>query len=265
MYARPTGRARQIRRVEVFVLPNQIIQSGAHPLLARSECAREWAVVSAPGPTRHQSPLQQRLLTLALVACSGGPPPYARQLAHAAPARDHCFAPLPGTRMSALIDFFKEKPLLLLLLAFGMAQNSPMGMLNAWYGFCTDHPILLCVLLYILYTMYKQSQPFPESGGRVQSIRTEEEWAKVKASERPFIVDFYATWCPPCRMAAPVFGELSLAHEGIDFYKVNVDEAKSIAVEVGISAMPTFKLFKKGVEVAEVKGFARARIEEMLK
>lgn len=167
--------------------------------------------------------------------------------------------------MSALVDFFKEKPLLLLLLAFGLARNSPTAMLGAWGSFCAEHPLLLCVLLYMMYTMYKQSQPFPESGGRVQTIRTEEEWAKAKAGERPFIVDFYATWCPPCRVAAPIFGELSLAHEGFDFYKVNVDEAKSIAAEVGISAMPTFKVFKKGVEVAEVRGFARARIEEMLK
>ncbi|KAJ4323301.1 hypothetical protein N0V94_001917 [Neodidymelliopsis sp. IMI 364377] len=71
------------------------------------------------------------------------------------------------------------------------------------------------------------------------------------------IADFYATWCPPCKTIAPIYNQLSTAHAvpgKFAFVKVNVDEAREIAAQYGIQAMPTFLLFKDGKQVEEVKG-----------
>ncbi|KAF2632906.1 thioredoxin-domain-containing protein [Macroventuria anomochaeta] len=71
------------------------------------------------------------------------------------------------------------------------------------------------------------------------------------------IADFYATWCPPCKQIAPIYNQLSTAHSAAGkfaFVKVNVDEAREIAAQYGIQAMPTFLLFKDGKQVEEVKG-----------
>lgn len=71
------------------------------------------------------------------------------------------------------------------------------------------------------------------------------------------IADFYATWCPPCKQIAPIYNQLSIAHaaEGkFAFVKVNVDEAREIAAQYGIQAMPTFLLFKNGKQIEEIKG-----------
>ena len=71
------------------------------------------------------------------------------------------------------------------------------------------------------------------------------------------IADFYATWCPPCKQIAPVYAQLSSTHASpskFAFVKVNVDEQREVAAQYGVSAMPTFMLFKDGKKVGEVKG-----------
>jgi thioredoxin 1 len=71
------------------------------------------------------------------------------------------------------------------------------------------------------------------------------------------VADFYATWCPPCKTIAPVYAQLSTTHAApgkIAFVKVNVDEQREIAAQYGITAMPTFLVFKEGKKVEEVKG-----------
>lgn len=71
------------------------------------------------------------------------------------------------------------------------------------------------------------------------------------------IADFYATWCPPCKQIAPIYNQLSTAHSAsgnFAFVKVNVDEAREIAAQYGIQAMPTFLLFKDGKQIEEIKG-----------
>ena len=57
------------------------------------------------------------------------------------------------------------------------------------------------------------------------------------------IVDFYATWCPPCVTATPIFAKMSNDFPQVTFLKVDVDMNKEIAQAEGIEAMPTFKLF----------------------
>lgn len=65
------------------------------------------------------------------------------------------------------------------------------------------------------------------------------------------VVDFFATWCPPCKMLAPVLEEL----KNIDVFKVNVDESPELAKEYRIEFVPTLIIFKDKVEVARNSGF----------
>jgi thioredoxin 1 len=71
------------------------------------------------------------------------------------------------------------------------------------------------------------------------------------------IADFYATWCPPCKQIAPIYAQLSATHSSpgkFAFVKVNVDEQREIAGQYGVTAMPTFMLFKGGKKVEDVRG-----------
>jgi thioredoxin 1 len=71
------------------------------------------------------------------------------------------------------------------------------------------------------------------------------------------IADFYATWCPPCKQIAPIYAQLSTAHTTpgkFAFVKINVDEQRELAGKYGVTAMPTFLVFKDGKKVGEVKG-----------
>ncbi|AWU73677.1 uncharacterized protein C5L36_0A02800 [Pichia kudriavzevii] len=67
-------------------------------------------------------------------------------------------------------------------------------------------------------------------------------------------VDFYATWCGPCKMIAPYVEKFSDIHTNINFFKVDVDELSDVAHEHGISAMPTFLVFKHGKVVDKIVG-----------
>lgn len=71
------------------------------------------------------------------------------------------------------------------------------------------------------------------------------------------IADFYATWCPPCKQIAPIYNQLSSTHATpgkFAFVKVNVDEQREVAGQYGVTAMPTFMLFKDGKKVEEIRG-----------
>ena len=73
---------------------------------------------------------------------------------------------------------------------------------------------------------------------------TDEFNTKVINSSTPVIVDFFADWCGPCRMLAPVIEELANEAEGYSVYKVNVDEMPEIAEKYDISSIPTLIGFK---------------------
>ena len=75
--------------------------------------------------------------------------------------------------------------------------------------------------------------------------------ADVLKSEVPVLVDFWAAWCGPCRMLAPIVEAVAAKYEGkIKVVKVNVDEAPGLATQFGIRSIPTIILFKGG-EAAE--------------
>ncbi|MDD6028454.1 MAG: thioredoxin [Bacteroidales bacterium] len=93
---------------------------------------------------------------------------------------------------------------------------------------------------------------------------TAENFESLKNGSLPLVVDFWATWCGPCRMVAPVIGKLAEEYDGrIVVGKCDVEECEDIAVEYGIRNVPTILFFKNGEVVDKLVGAAnRAKFLE---
>jgi thioredoxin 1 len=91
--------------------------------------------------------------------------------------------------------------------------------------------------------------------------------AMVLNAELPALVDFWAPWCGPCRMVAPIVSDLAREYEGqAVIAKVNTDESAGMASKLGIMGIPTLILFKDGKEVDRVVGYVpHATLEEKLR
>jgi thioredoxin 1 len=75
------------------------------------------------------------------------------------------------------------------------------------------------------------------------------------------MIDFYATWCPPCKAIAPRVAEFAKKYSNVRFYKVDVDEVSDVAQECNISAMPTFIFYKDGEVVDTIVGAIANQLE----
>ncbi|MCS7121577.1 MAG: thioredoxin [Archaeoglobaceae archaeon] len=96
------------------------------------------------------------------------------------------------------------------------------------------------------------------------------ELKKVVNGEELVVVDFYADWCMPCRYLSPILEKLEKEFKEVKFYKLNVDEEKDLAFELGISSIPTVLFFKKGKVVGGFIGAlpesaVRSEIKKVLK
>lgn len=87
--------------------------------------------------------------------------------------------------------------------------------------------------------------------------------AEVLGSDLPVVVDFFATWCGPCRMMAPVIEELAETYAGrVKIGKIDVDQNSDIAVRYGVMSIPTIILFKNGEIVQKSVGLQEKEVLE---
>lgn len=90
--------------------------------------------------------------------------------------------------------------------------------------------------------------------------------SEVLESDKPVLVDFFATWCGPCRMVSPIVDEIAVERaDTLKVVKVDVDEAPSVAAAYGVMSIPTLMVFKGGEPVnTQVGAVPKAKIEAML-
>ena len=93
---------------------------------------------------------------------------------------------------------------------------------------------------------------------------TNENFETLKSGSQPLVVDFWATWCGPCRMVAPIIAKLAEKYDGkITVGKCDVEENEDLAQEFGIRNIPTILFFKNGEVVDKLVGaVAEARLDE---
>ncbi len=90
---------------------------------------------------------------------------------------------------------------------------------------------------------------------------------EVLESDIPVLVDFWAPWCMPCYMVAPVVEEMAKEYQGrLKVCKVNVDEAHQTAANYGIMSIPTLSIFKSGKVIEQIVGaLPKSALEEKIK
>ena len=88
---------------------------------------------------------------------------------------------------------------------------------------------------------------------------------EVKNSDKPVLLDFYADWCGPCRMVAPILHEIAEERPDVIVGKINVDEEEDLAMQFGVYSIPTLVVMKNGEIVRQVSGARpKAQILAML-
>ncbi|KAG9396805.1 Thioredoxin [Carpediemonas membranifera] len=95
-------------------------------------------------------------------------------------------------------------------------------------------------------------------------IETLEEFQQLINGDKAVVVDFFAQWCPPCKMIGPKFEKMAEANPDVTCVKVDVDANQGAAAMAGIRAMPTFKAFKAGQQIGEVVGANEGAIRSLV-
>lgn len=108
------------------------------------------------------------------------------------------------------------------------------------------------------------TRSFHQSSRRlINQLASKDDFKSAVGSGVSF-VDFFATWCGPCRMVAPLLEKLEPEYPGIKFHKVDIEEVPELATEFEVSAVPTFILFKDGEPAKVLKGAVPAYIKHTL-
>ena len=99
----------------------------------------------------------------------------------------------------------------------------------------------------------------------IKHVKASEFNNEVLKSDKPVLVDFWATWCGPCKMLAPTVSEIADEYEGkVKVCKLDVDQAMDIAMSYGVASIPTLILFKDGEIVKKSVGVvSKTEIEAM--
>ena len=89
----------------------------------------------------------------------------------------------------------------------------------------------------------------------LKHVNEENFESEVLNSKTPILVDFFATWCGPCRMLEPVLEKISNSRAGFDIAKIDIDGARDLALKYGIEVVPTMIIFKDGKPLNRMEGF----------
>jgi len=96
--------------------------------------------------------------------------------------------------------------------------------------------------------------------GNVLELRDDNFEKEVLKSDKPVIVDFWATWCMPCKMIAPTIEEISNEYKGkYKIAKLNIDDAMDVATNLSVMNIPTLIFFNSGREIGRIVGAASKR------
>ena len=98
------------------------------------------------------------------------------------------------------------------------------------------------------------------------TVITEQNFAEIVAANKSLMIDFWATWCGPCRMLAPTVDAIASEYEGkVAVGKCDVDDAQELAIQLGIRNIPTLVFFKDGKVVDRLVGLvSKQEIEKKL-
>ena len=100
----------------------------------------------------------------------------------------------------------------------------------------------------------------------ITKITKENFETEVLKAAKPVLVDFWATWCGPCKMIGPVIEEIANEHPEIKVCKINVDEEGELSIKYGVMSIPTLMIFKNGEIAQTAIGYRpKEEIEELLK
>ncbi len=102
--------------------------------------------------------------------------------------------------------------------------------------------------------------------GNVRELSDQDFQAEVLQSTEPVLVDFWAPWCGPCRMIAPIVEELATENTGaVKVAKINIDDSPNTAASYGVSSIPTLMIFKNGEVIDRFVGVQpKKRLQEAI-
>merc|ERR1719362_1520826 len=99
----------------------------------------------------------------------------------------------------------------------------------------------------------------------VKFLKTKADFDTTLKSPNLVVVDFTASWCPPCKAISPVVDAMAEEHKDVVFVKVDVDENNETAESCGISCMPTFQFYRDGVKIHELQGANQDALKQQVK